>query len=111
MLNPKGTAVWTSAQADLAMASEQIKTLGADIFALKMLLRSLLSRVGQLDPILASAIERGFEDAIDQVEQMKAASRKTETRDRCTNALASIRKLRTAVVIELSSPPITPARS
>jgi hypothetical protein len=91
------------------MADEQLKTLGADMFALKTLVPSLLSRIGQLDPILASAIERGFQDAIDQVEHVMAASRKTE-RDRCTNALASIRRLHAAVLTELSSPPITPGR-
>jgi hypothetical protein len=93
------------------MANEQLKALGADMFAVQTLLRTLLSRVGQLDPILASAIERGFQDAIDQVEHVMATSRRTETRDRCTNALASIRRLRAAVFAESSSPPLTPGRS
>jgi hypothetical protein len=104
--------VLTSGHADLdEMADKQVKALAADMFALMQLLPSLLSRVGQLDPILASAIERGFQDAIGQVEHLLAASRSTETEDRCTRALASIKKLRAAVLTELSSPPISPSRS
>ena len=64
---------------------------GADILALNMLLPAVLSRVGRLDPILSAAIQQGVQDAIDQVEHMIAAARRTETRDRCTSALASIR--------------------
>ena len=92
-------------------ADKQVKALAADMFALKQLLPSLLSRFGQLDPILASAIERGFQDAIGQVEHLLAATRSAETDDRCTRALASIKKLRAAVLTELSSPPISPSRS
>jgi hypothetical protein len=87
------------------MANEQVKPLDADMFALKMLLPNLLSRVGQLDPILALAIQRAFQDAIDQVEAMMAASPRTETRARCRKALARIRKLRAAVVPKSSYPP------
>ena len=102
----------TSGHADLdAMADKQVKALAADMFGLKQLLPCLLSRVAQLDPILASAIERGFQDAIGQVEHVLAASRSTETEDRCTKALASIKRLRAAVLTELSSPPISPSRS
>jgi hypothetical protein len=93
------------------MADEQLKALGADMFALKQLLPSLLSRVGQLDPILASAIERGFDDATQQIEHLAAASRSTETQERCTNALASIRRLRAAAHIEFTSPSINPSHS
>jgi hypothetical protein len=92
-------------------ADKQVKALAADMFALKQLLPSLLSRVGQLDPILASAIERGFQDAIGQVEHLLAATRSAEAEDRCTRALASIKKIRAAVLTELSSPPISPSRS
>jgi hypothetical protein len=66
----------------------------ADILALKTLLPAVLSRVGRLDPILSSAIQQGVQDAINQVEHMIAAARRTETRDRCTSALASIRSFR-----------------
>ena len=104
--------MFTSGHPDLdEMAGKQVKALVADMFALKQLLPCLLSRVGQLDPILASAIERGFQDAIGQIEHVLAASRSTETEDRCTTALASIRRLRAAVLTELSSPPISPSRS
>ena len=50
----------TTFRAELAVADEQLESLGADIFALKMLLPALLSRVGRLDPILASAIHQDF---------------------------------------------------
>ena len=71
------------------VADEQLNR--ADILALNMLLPAVLSRVARLDPILSSAIQQGVQDAIDQVEHMIAAARRTETRDRCTSALASIR--------------------
>ena len=93
---PRRTTVHT----ELAVADEQLESLGADIFALKMLLPALLSRVGRLDPILASAIHHGFQDATNQVEHLMAASRKAKTRDRCRNALASIRTMRAAVLTE-----------
>jgi hypothetical protein len=70
----------------------------ADILALKTLLPAVLSRVGRLDPILSSAIQQGVQDAINQVEHMIAATRRTETRDRCTSALASIRSFRAVVL-------------
>jgi len=66
----------------------------ADILALKMMLPAVLSRVGRLDPILSSAIQEGVQDAIDQVEHMIAAAPRTETREHCTSALASIRRLK-----------------
>src|ERR1700758_2049937 len=81
------------AHADFAPADERVKAIGADIFALKMLLPALLNRVGRLDPILDLAIQQGFQDATDQIEHMIAACRWSETRDRCSNALASIRRL------------------
>ena len=73
------------------VADEQLNR--ADILAVKMLLPAVLSRVGRLDPILSSAIQQGVQDAIDQVEHMIAAARRTETRDRCTSALAPILQL------------------
>src|SRR5215470_14920219 len=87
----------TTVQTQPAVADEQFESLGADIFALKMLLPALLSRVGGLDPILASAIHHGFQDATNQVEHLMAASRKAKTHDRCRNALASIKTIRAAV--------------
>src|SRR6516162_10272703 len=71
------------------VSDEQVNR--ADILAINMLLPAVLSRVGRLDPILASAIQQGIQDAIDQVEHMIAAARRTEIRDRFTSALASIR--------------------
>ena len=78
------------------VADEQLNR--ADILALKTLLPAVLSRVGRLDPILASAIQQGVQDAIDQVELMIAAARRTETRDCCTSALASIRSFRAVLL-------------
>jgi hypothetical protein len=100
----------SSAPAGFALTDEQVSALSADNFALKMLLAALLSRVGRLDPILASAIQEGFQDATDQVEHMIASCRWAETRDRCTSALASIRRLRAAVLNGLSSSPVSPSR-
>ena len=101
----------TTIHTKLAAADEQLESLSADMFALKILLPALLSRVGRLDPILASAIHHGFQDATNQVEHLMAASRKAKTHDRCRNALASIKTIRAAVLAELSSPLVTPDRS
>src|SRR5215471_6159154 len=87
---PRQTTVHT----ELAVADEQLESLGADIFALKMLLPALLIRVVHLDPILASAIHHGFQDVTNQVEHLMAASRKARTHDRYRNALASIKTIR-----------------
>jgi hypothetical protein len=95
--------------ADFAVTDERVKAIGADIFALKMLLPALLSRVGRLDPILDSAIQQGFQDATDQIEHIIAACRSIETRDRSSNALASIRRLRAAVLTGMSSAPLNSA--
>jgi hypothetical protein len=95
--------------ADFAMSDERVKEIGADIFALKILLPALLNRVGRLDPILGSAIKQGFQDAGDQIEQMIAACSGIESPDRCSNALASIRRLRAAMLTELSSAPLISA--
>jgi hypothetical protein len=78
------------------VADEQLNR--ADIFALKMLVPAVLSRIGRLDPILSAAIQQGVQDAIDQVEHMIAAARRKETRDRCTSVLASIRSFRAVVL-------------
>ena len=88
---------------DFAMNDEEkVDALSSDVFALKMLLPGLLSRIGQLDPLLASAIEGGFQDTIHQLEHLMAASPSTESNDRCIKALATIRRLHAAVLTELS---------
>jgi hypothetical protein len=91
-------------------ADDRVKAIGADDLALKLLLPTLLSRIGRLDPILGSAIHEGFQDATDQIEYMIASCRRAETRDRCSSALASILKIRAAVHTGLSSSAPSPAR-
>jgi hypothetical protein len=79
----------------------------------------VLSRVGRLDPILSFAIQQGVQDAIDQVEHMIAAARRTETRDRRTTALASIRSFWAVyngleepfLKVNRTAPPVSPAAS
>ena len=107
--NPSGLA--PAKRGELAVAKERVKTLSADNLALKLLLPTLLSRIGRLDPILGSAIQQAFQETNDQIEHMIASCRWTETRDRCTSALSSIRRLRAAVLTGLSSSPPSPARS
>ena len=100
--NPSSLA--PAERSDLAAGSE-VETLSPDNLALKLLLPALLSRIGRLDPILGSAIQQGFQDATDQIEHMGASCRWTETRDRCASALASIKRLRAAVLTGLSGSP------
>jgi hypothetical protein len=48
------------------------RTLAAEVLAVRMVMAQVLGRIYQLDPILAEAIQGGFEDAVDQIRKTAA---------------------------------------
>jgi hypothetical protein len=72
--------------------------LAAEVLAVKTLIGQVLGRVHQLDPILAEAIQGGFEDAGNKIRRMAARSRKTVNADQAVRALSTIETLQAAVL-------------
>jgi HEAT repeat protein len=73
------------------------RTLAADVLAVRMVVAHVLGRIYQLDPILAEAIQGGFEDAVDQVRKTATKSRKRLTSHQAVEALAAVETLRAAM--------------
>jgi hypothetical protein len=74
-----------------------VRTLAADVLAVRMVLAHVLGRIYQLDPILAEAIQGGFEDAVDQIRKTAAKSRKRLPPDQTVEALAAVKTLQSAI--------------
>ena len=70
------------------------RTLAADVLAVRMVMAHVLGRICQLDPILAEAIHRGFEDAVDEIRKTATKSRKRLTSHQAVEALAAVEALR-----------------
>jgi hypothetical protein len=70
------------------------RTLAADVLAVRMVLAHVLGRIYQLDPILAEAIQNGFEDAVDKIRKTVAKSRTRMTSHQVVEALAAVEALR-----------------
>jgi hypothetical protein len=70
------------------------RTLAADVLAVRMVLAHVLGRIYQLDPILAEAIQNGFEDAVDKIRKTAAKSRMRMTSHQVVEALAAVEALR-----------------
>jgi hypothetical protein len=54
----------------------------------------VLGRICQLDPILAEAIQDGFEDAVDKIRKTASKSRTRVTSRQVVEALAAVQALR-----------------
>jgi hypothetical protein len=67
-------------------------TLAADILAVRTVLAHVLARIYRLDPILAEAIQDGFEDAVDKIRKTKSRARVTS--HQLVEALAAVEALR-----------------
>ena len=67
-------------------------TLAADILAVRTVLAHVLARIYRLDPILAEAIQDGFEDAVDKIRKTKSRTRVTS--HQVVEALAAVEALR-----------------
>ena len=59
-----------------------------------MVLAHVLGRIYQLDPILAEAIQNGFDDAVDKIRKTAAKSRMRMTSHQFVEALAAVEALR-----------------
>jgi hypothetical protein len=76
------------------MSVERERTLAAEMLAVKSVMAHVLGRINQLDPVLAEAIQGGFEDAEGKIRKTMAKSRQRVTPDQCVKALAVIEALR-----------------
>jgi hypothetical protein len=70
------------------------RTLAADMLAVRMVLAHVLSRIHQLDPILAEAIQGGFEDAVDKIRKTATKPSTRVTSHQVVEALAAVEALR-----------------
>jgi hypothetical protein len=69
------------------------------MLAVRMVLAHVLGRIYQLDPILAEAIQTGFEDAVDKIRKTATKSRTRLTLDQVAEALAAVEALRAVLSI------------
>jgi|ERR1700729_4183343 galactokinase len=72
------------------------RTLAAEMLAIKTVMAHVLGRIDQLDPVLAEAVQAGFEDAADQIRKTAAKSRTKVTSEQAIRALAVVEALRAA---------------
>ena len=87
-------AGWRIVYTDAAMSVERERTLAAEMLAVKSVMAHVLGRINQLDPVLAEAIQGGFEDAEGKIRKTMAKSRQRVTSDQGVKALAVIEVLR-----------------
>jgi len=64
------------------------------MLAVRMVLVHVLARIYRLDPILAEAIQDGFEDAVDKIRKTATKSRTKVTSHQLVEALAAVEALR-----------------
>jgi hypothetical protein len=64
------------------------------MLAVRMVLGHMLGRIYQLDPILAEAIQDGFEDAVVKIRKTASKSRTRVTSHQVVEALAAVEALR-----------------
>jgi hypothetical protein len=91
-LSRRVTPSWIGGSAK-SLESEP-RTLAADVLAVRTVLAHVLGRICQLDPILAEAIQNGFEDAVDKIRKTAAKSRTRMTSHQVVEALAAVEALR-----------------
>src|SRR3979409_1853172 len=72
-------------------------TLAAEMLAVKTVIVHVLGRINQLDPVLAEAIQGGFEDAKEKIRKTTAKSHKKVTSDQTVKVLAVVEALRAGV--------------
>jgi hypothetical protein len=72
------------------MSVERERILAAEMLAVKSVMAHVLGRINQLDPVLAEAIQGGFEDAEGKIRKTMAKSRQRVTSDQGVKALAVI---------------------
>jgi hypothetical protein len=73
-----------------------VDALTADVVAIKAVIGHVLGRIHQLDPILAEAIEGGFEDAAGEIRALGIRAR-SEGANQVVRAIATIELLHAAM--------------
>jgi hypothetical protein len=71
--------------------------LAAEILVFKTVMVHVLGRINQIDPVLAEAIQGGFEDAENKIRKTTPKSHTRVTSDQTVKALAVVEALRAAV--------------
>ena len=82
----------------LPKSDRNAEALTADIVAIKTVIAQVLGRIHQLDPILAEAIEGGFEDAQSEIRALGTRARKGGGAKQVVSAIATIESLRAAAL-------------
>jgi hypothetical protein len=72
--------------------------MAPELLAIKAVIAQVLNRIHQLDPILAEAIEGGFEDAISEVRALGTEARKSTGANKVLKAIATIESLQAAAL-------------
>jgi hypothetical protein len=82
----------------LPKSDRNAKALTADVVAIKAVIGHVLGRIHQLDPILADAIEAGFEDAAGEIRALGIRARKGTGANQVVRAIATIELLHAAML-------------
>jgi hypothetical protein len=72
--------------------------MALELLAIKAVIAQVLGRIHQLDPVLAEAIEGGFEDAISEVRSLGTEARKGTSVNKVLKAIATIESLQAAAL-------------
>jgi hypothetical protein len=75
---------------------DETKTVRAETLEIQAVLTNVLFQLKRLDPVLAEAIARGFDDAADQIESYATPGGRAVPLEPVVRALAIIEDLRTA---------------
>jgi hypothetical protein len=79
-------------------AKESPPPTALELLAIKAVIAQVLGRIHRLDPILAEAIECGFEDAISEVRALGTEARKGTGTNKVLKAIATIESLQEAAL-------------
>jgi hypothetical protein len=74
------------------------EALAADVLAVKTVFGQVLGRIHELDPVLAEAIEGGFEDAASEIRALGTGTRKGTGPNQVVRAIATIEFLKAAAL-------------
>jgi hypothetical protein len=82
----------------LPKSDRNAEALTADIVAIKTVIAQVLGRIHQLDPILAEAIEGGFEGAASEIRALGTRIRKGTGANQVVRAMSTIESLQAAAL-------------
>jgi hypothetical protein len=80
----------------MKMMKRDLMTLRAETFAIQAILTNVLCELKMLDPVLAEAIERGFDNAANQIENSAIETGQQASSEALIKALRIIEGLRSA---------------